>query len=674
MTVQMNISPSTYSDPKKIGKKLSQTKETKGIGKEQVSFILTIFLIILGISQLYIQPPLFFNIFAPVLLLGQSYITLPQIIKNLREEKKNPFARIPYIISFTLLCSLGIYTIFTPFHHSSNLLFATASVVLTGLFILFKEEKKLFRRSSKRLNFDNKIQISDFVRRLDHNSVMEEISIENIKKGDIIKVLPNEFIPRDGIIIQGTTSVDEALLIGEFRPLLKAKGDHVVGGSFNRDSIILIEVQNAFENDLLSQIKVRAKDLLDSSSGTTKLTIKITRALTFALSFYSILVFCFHYFFQNISFSYSLQNALSVLLLVPVMHPRTFSKALKTLVKNIINKGVLVTNKAVLSNLIQLKSLFFNKTGTLTKGQYYYSQSCIETGNNLGRLLTTIFSLEKYSNHPLATAVSTHPWYNEITIHEVKDAKYKPGLGVSGTIQPKHGKSYFAAVGNLRFLKRMQFYISKELKSKIDDLESIGETVILCGYNRQIKGLISFSDTLRKNVKDTLHDLKDMGIEICLLTGDTDKAVTQLTGTLGIKKTYSRCIPQEKISAIQKHKEKQSIVGLVGNKITSDNRPKEIDILISTNTGTNISNHPADIIVMGSNFRLISALISKTKKLFLHIQQTQRWLILYPLLFVIPCSLGMIHPLLSGTLSMILGNLGLQLATNPTKLGKQQKQ
>lgn len=459
------------------------------------------------------------------------------------------------------------------------------------------------------------------------NGQIIQVATKDLKPGDTIKVFAGELIPRDGVILKGTTSVDESDLTGEFVPLLKEKGKTVVGGSYNRDSDITISINESREKDILECMIRKTESALKETTPCYEQAKRTTATILNVGFLAATICFSWHYFYGSTTLLGALSPALAILVSLPWSLFVLTELSIKGLMGAALERGILFTRGAGVTTLSQLKSIFFNKTGTLTLGDFTYSQTFVEPGTNLGECLSVAFSLEAYSTHPLAKAMQTHPWYIEIAKHPVNSVQNHPGLGISGYLAPRGYPSFFVACGNLRHMKRLRFYISKDMKAKIDDLEEMGETVVLCGYEtktrsgshtrveRQVHCILSFSDTTRKETRSTLRRLQRIAIETALITGDTEKTVTQLTGTLGIKKIHSRCTPEEKKSKIAKEKESGAKVGLVETDVTNNPALEEADLSISIATGTAILDHPSDVLILGSDFSLISWLLQTAKSL-----------------------------------------------------------
>lgn len=441
------------------------------------------------------------------------------------------------------------------------------------------------------------------------------VPTDSLKLGDVFSVRAGEKIPRDGTVLRGTTGVDESALTGDPRPRLKERGEPVVGGSLNRDGDILVQVTNVRSEDTLERLIAKTEHTLASPPTACRqmdLVSKTGLALSFALA---TLAFACAFFLRGMDPLAASLPAMAALLASPLSAGKSCRDGFIKLIAAARAKGIVFSGGTDVESLARVNSVFFNKTGTLTRGDFTFSQVFIESGTNQGELLYSLFSIEQDLSHPLAKAMETHPWYIEMPAQPVRDVRVSPGLGVSAIVCPRGGADpYLAAAGNLRFVKRMRFFVSRDMKAKMDDLEEMGETAILVGYDRQVHGILSFSDTLRKGVRSTLRSLQRLGLETALITGDTEKTVTHLTGTLGIKKIHSRCTPEEKSAKIAKERESGAKVAVVDSDRDDNSALKAADISLSLDTGTAIAGHQANILLLGPDFTLIRWLFTACRR------------------------------------------------------------
>ncbi len=493
-----------------------------------------------------------------------------------------------------------------------------ASLTLSVLILISSTLISSLYKTARKRAHENIVRLTDL--RVKNATLLKSktetlIPVEKLKTGDIIQIKPGEPIPCDGIIVTGTTRVDEVNLTGETTPLFKTKGDRVLAGTFNQDGSIQVQLTEELCYHYLERIIAEINRIQQAPSKKQKkleLALKIL-AVTSTLTSLAVL-----YIF-GVTPPYW-QLALSILspfcfVTWSQVWPMIHTIALGALLK----KGVLISKIDSLHRLAGLDTLFFDKTGILTEGDYLYSQSFLEFGVNQGTFLSALFTLETYSNHPLAQAVQTHPWYLEIPKYEVKDFKIHPGLGICGTLSERGKREHFVAVGNQRFLRRFQMQISNGMREKVDTLELMGETVVLCGWNREVKGCLSFSDDIRPDMKPMLTELNAMGIKPVLITGDHEEMISHLTHTKGLQDVYMRCLPEEKVKKIKKYQDEKHRVGYL---VT---RHDDLSLLATANAGIVMHSGPhlqpptvdasvIDASVFGSQLIRVSELLRIARK------------------------------------------------------------
>lgn len=543
--------------------------------------------------------------FMQILTLGVPFMFLA--IRHWQLHLSKLPALIAVLLSFVIVVQMIIVN-----QNSSYIPFIeiTSFILLVLGYLFYVDQKNSSDAHAQALSL-NRLMVPQ-ARLWQDDKATQTIPTSEVKVGDKILVFAGEAIARDGVIVNGMTSVDESAITLEKNPLHKARGDTVFAGTINRDSDILIEVQQPISDDILSLILNRAEGALQEKSPLKQRAIFISR---FFPLFFMIAAAIMGFVFQDVKQRPIIDVYLAIiatLLASPLCLDSLGRITLVRLVANIFKKGILVSRAVTIEMLGAIHTLFFNKTGILTDGLFIHSQDVVQSGNNLGSVLSVFFSLEEGLDHPLAKAMSTHPWYNEIQRLPVLSRTFFPGLGVSGVIRLPDHYELPVQVGNLRFMKRQHCQISKELKNKVDELEALGETVILCGYEKQIRGIMTFADTLRRNVRRTLKQINQLGIKTALITGDTEKTITQVLGALHFDQIYSRCTPEEKVTQIDKIQKPWNTVALVTDDLQSQSFANA-KITISTDCGLDIRKHPADVIVMGSNIQKLSWLLQQTR-------------------------------------------------------------
>lgn len=482
-----------------------------------------------------------------------------------------------------------------------------------------------------------------------------EVSPNDLKVGDQILVNPGEIIPADGVILSGTTSVDESGFTAEKTILFKEQGGCVIGGSLNRDGVIVMRIVTApmehFHQKIVSLLKV--------SLGSEFVFRRIFFVLPLALGAVAIAIPVIKGGVYDI---FAMTAPLFLVLVVVGVATRI--RFLSMLVAKAVGwaaaNGIVIKQTGVLHYLARMNTLFFGKTGTMTQGHFHYSEQFVERGTNEEHFLSTIFSLEAESSHPIASGMTTHPWYLEIARLPVTDYKNHAGLGVSGIINNRSGEKIFAAVGNQRFLKRLQIQISRGMREKVDELEQIGDTVILCGWDGEVRGLLSFADSLRSDVKPFLTRLQALRIKPIMITGDHDEMCAHLAHTAGLSQIYTRCLPEEKGAKIQNRKQKRDIVGMMGSSADEETAFCQSDVGILINTGTRFVTATAGVSIFGRNLLKVIDLIGAARLVFSAI----RWGAYTATLASVALLLGFIFNLSSPALTLsVLAVLFLVLAS-----------
>jgi len=474
------------------------------------------------------------------------------------------------------------------------------------------------------------------------------VSIQNLKEGDIIQVKAGEVIPVDGIIQQGATSVDESEFIGEDAVVFKQRGNLVVAATINRDATIEVEVKLNHGKTFLNQVLENFENSFFDHKSRAQI-VKKNLALVFSILLLVTFIFILK---KDIVSSLDLTNCIfAVLVVLGFCFPgENRLRILMIAASKCLHYGVFIKNRDMLSKLSRLKTLFFDKTGTLTRGEFYFSSIFLENGVNQGQFLSYLFSLEEKTNHPLAFGAKTHPWYTEIARYAVADFKTEPGLGISGKVNTDGKRECFIAAGNVRFLKRFQMQISRALREKIDNLESMGETVIVCGWDGLVRGLVGFSDTLRTDVQELLTQLRKLKVHPMMLTGDHDEMISNLTYTDYLEKSYTRCLPEEKIKKIQAAKKRGNVVGMVASPFDNEVVLSEADVGLFLGTGLTLPGDKAGVVIFGKRLLNLVNLIHYAR----YVIGTLRYHIFFGVVYW-SCSLfSAAHGLLSPLMALVV--------------------
>ena len=416
----------------------------------------------------------------------------------------------------------------------------------------------------------------------------EMISVDEIKIGDTLRILPGESVPVDGEIINGTSSLDQSIMTGESLPIDKEVGDEVFCGTMNLYGAIDIKATSLGENSSLQKLIDLVKAADEKQAPTQRIADKwatwlVPVALIIAIAAWLI--------------TGNIERGVTVLV---VFCPCALILATPTAIMAAIGQatkyGVLIKSGEALETLGALNTLVFDKTGTLTYGNLEVSDVISLKGdmNNLD-LLKIVASCEKLSEHPLAKAIVNNAREAEIDIEEPQDFKMYPGKGV--TCINSYGKVY---AGNSKFLSEHD--IDVNIDDYLDKLKHEGKASIIVALNDEVIGLIGLSDVIREDSKKMIDSLHDLGTETILLTGDNTETANYFASKVGIGKVYGNLLPEEKLSWIEKLKNEGKKVCMIGDGVNDAPALKTADVSVAMGSvGSDVAIEAADIALLGDD-------------------------------------------------------------------------
>ena len=416
----------------------------------------------------------------------------------------------------------------------------------------------------------------------------EMISVDEIKIGDTLRILPGESVPVDGEIINGTSSIDQSIMTGESLPIDKEVGDEVFCGTMNMYGAIDIKATSLGENSSLQKLIDLVKAADEKQAPTQRIADKwatwlVPVALIIAIAAWLV--------------TGNIERGVTVLV---VFCPCALILATPTAIMAAIGQatkyGVLIKSGEALETLGGLNTLVFDKTGTLTYGNLEVSD-VISVKEDLSKLdlLKIVASCEKLSEHPLAKAIVNNAREAEIDIEEPQDFKMYPGKGV--TCLNSYGSVY---AGNSKFLSENN--IDVNIDGYLDKLKHEGKASIIVALNDEVIGLIGLSDVIREDSKKMIDSLHDLGTETILLTGDNTETANYFASKVGIGKVYGNLLPEEKLSWIEKFKNEGKKVCMIGDGVNDAPALKTADVSVAMGSvGSDVAIEAADIALLGDD-------------------------------------------------------------------------
>jgi Cu2+-exporting ATPase len=389
------------------------------------------------------------------------------------------------------------------------------------------------------------------------------VSIHSIKKDDLLRVKPGEKIPVDGIIVEGSCSIDESMITGEPIPVDKTVNDKVSSGTINGTKSFVMKAERVGSETLLSQIIQMVSDASRSKAPIQKLADTISKYFVPIVVLVSLITFIvWTKFGPNPALVYAFVNAVAVLIIAcPCALGLATPMSVMVGVGKGAQSGVLIKNAEALETMNKVKVLITDKTGTLTEGKPSVEKVVALKGNS-NELLQQIASLNQYSEHPLAQAVVNYAKANKSKLSKVNNFEAVAGMGVIGTVS-----SNKVALGSDKLMRQVKATVSKELEAKIIEEQKLGKTVSYIAVNQEAVGYVSISDAIKLTSKEAVKSLMDKGVEVIMMTGDNENTAKAVADELHLTSFKASCLPEDKLEFIKKLQSDGKIIAMAGDGI-----------------------------------------------------------------------------------------------------------
>ena len=509
-------------------------------------------------------------------------------------------------------------------------------------------EMKSVMGDSRALEELAKLMPSDAHKVMPDGSV-KDVPIDELVVGDRFLVKPGEKLPADGEVVEGQTSVNEAMLTGESKPVSKAVGAKAIGGSINGEGSITVEVKKTGRDSFLSQIIDLVKQAQESKSKTQDLANRAALWLTvIALTCGAITLIIWLAIIHK-DFAFSLERTVTVMV-ITCPHALGLAVPLVVAVSTALSarNGLLIRDRAAFERGRNIQAIIFDKTGTLTEGKFGVTD-VITLSNEIKEkeLLQYAASVETHSEHPIAQGIVSSA---EKTL-PVERFKAIPGKGAEGRVNGKDVK-----VVSPGYLRENKFTINNE---RIDQLTSQGKTVIFVMIDGKLRGAIALADIIRPESKKAISLLKGMGIRCMMLTGDNKQVANWVSEELGLDEYFAEVLPGEKAQKIKEVQSRGLIVAMTGDGVNDAPALAQADVGIAIGAGTDVAVETADIVLVRSNPLDAAAIIGLARATYRKMVQNLVWATGYNA-FAIPLAAGVLYKsgiLLSPAMGAVLMSL-----------------
>ena len=476
-------------------------------------------------------------------------------------------------------------------------------------------------------------------RRIRPDGADEEIPLEQIHRGDRLRVRPGDRIPVDGTIEEGTSAVDESMITGESMPVEKIPGVKVVGGTVNQTGSFIMRAEKLGSETLLAQIVRMVAEAQRSRAPIQSLADKVSGYFVPAVLLVAVLTFVvWAVWGPEPRFAHGLINAVAVLIIAcPCALGLATPMAVMVGTGRGAHAGVLVRNAEALEIMEKVDTLVLDKTGTLTEGKPQLTQVLVTDGITQLDLLLLVAAVEKLSEHPIAAAIVQGAEQRRLTIPPAEKFQSFTGQGISGEVMERQ-----VAVGTADFLEGRGIDTNR-LSLQAEFLRKKGQTVVLAAVNGKASGLLAVSDPIKPSTRDALKTLRQSGLRLVMLTGDNRATAEAIAKKLDITEFEAEVLPENKLAIVKKLQSEGHVVAMAGDGINDAPALARADVGIAMGTGTDVAMESGDITLIKGDLQALVRARNLSRATMSNIRQNLFFAFIYNLLGV-PIAAGVLYP------------------------------
>jgi P-type Cu+ transporter len=550
----------------------------------------------------------------------------------------------------------AVVTIAPGYFPFESVYFETAAIIITLILIgrLLETRTKEKASEAVRKLLDLQPKMTRIIKREGNTEVEVEIPIEQVKEGDVMIIRPGEKIPTDGIVLDGSSSVDESAVTGESIPIDKKEGEEVIGATINKSGLLKVKATKVGQDTVLSQIITLVEEARTGKAQMQRLVDQVAKYFVPAVLAVAIGVGLGWYFVGDIGITFSLLAFVSVIIIAcPCALGIATPAALMMGTGKGAQNGILFKGGEYLEIAKKVNTIVFDKTGTLTKGKPSVTDIIDLSGMGESELLRLAAIAESGSEHPLGQAVVNYAKEKGIMVSNPDSFEAVSGHGVKARYA-----DHTVLIGNRKLMDDSHIPVTETTDSKLKDLEIQGKTAVLVAIDNKLAGIIAIADTIKENAKETIDSLKSMGIEVVMLTGDNERTAKAVASKLGISRVIAQVLPQQKEQVISKLKKEGKVVTMVGDGINDAPALATADLGIAIGSGTDVAKETGGIILIKDDLRDVVTALDLGKKTVSKIKQNLFWAFAYNA-GLIPIAGGVLVPFLGvgifGWLPMLAG-------------------
>ena len=490
---------------------------------------------------------------------------------------------------------------------------------------------------------------------VERDGMVLEIPAEEILPGDVLQVKPGSSVPADGVILEGSTSVDQAAITGESIPVQKNPGDSVIAATMNKAGFFRMKATKVGKDTTFAQIIRLVEDASASKAPIAKMADKIAGVFVPVVMAIA-LITGIAWVIAGAEFEFALSCAISVLVIsCPCALGLATPVAIMVGTGKGAENGILIKSGEALEVTHNIQSVVLDKTGTITQGTPEVTD--IQAfGMEKQELLKIAGALEKKSEHPLAEAVLEKAKEEDLMLPEVQEFQAVPGKGIQGKIQ---GIQYYA--GNLKFMEERQIDTSK-VEKQVERLAEEGKTPLIFATEEQVLGILAAADLVKPTSAQAIRELKKLGIQVIMLTGDNERTAKAIQKQLDLDTVIAEVLPQDKEREVAKLQAEGKTVAMVGDGVNDAPALARADVGIAIGAGTDVAIESADIVLMKNDLLDVVTAVGLSKAVIRNIKENLFWAFFYNACGI-PLAAGLLYPVFGLKLSPMFGAAAMSLSS-----------
>ena len=537
-------------------------------------------------------------------------------------------------------------------NYRHNLYFESSAMILTLITLGKYFEKKSKGQTKKSL--ESLMNLAPKKARILKDKKEVEILVEDLKKGDLILVRPGEAIPVDGIVKEGSSLVDESAITGESIPVNKNIGDEVISATLNKQGSFIFEATKVGEDTTLSKIIELVNQANETKAPIAKLADKISAIFVPTVMIISLITFVI-WMILGYGFEFSLNFAISVLVIsCPCALGLATPMAIMVATGKSAQFGLLFKNAESLENLHKVDTILLDKTGTITEGKPQVTDIISEIDEN--EFIKIASSIENNSEHPLSHAISEYAKAKNIQAKNIEDFEAISGKGIKAKYE---NKIYYG--GNISLMKEKNIDL-KSYEKKADIFSNEGKTSMYFADEKNVIGIIAVQDKPKNLSKIAIDEMKKMGYEVRMITGDNEKTAEAIKNALNIDEKYAEVLPQDKEKEIKNLQKLGKKVLMVGDGINDAPALARSDVSMAIGNGTDVAIESADIILINNNILDIVSALKLSKSTIKIIKENLFWAFFYNIIGI-PLAAGLLYPAFGLKLSPMFGAFAMSFSS-----------